>query len=106
MRIVKERTVYTICLIGKYRTAAESLEAWITEIREADWARPADLKAKFRNGSIINSKRVVFNIKGNEYRLVVDIEYRLKAVFIIWFGSHKEYEKLNIKTITYGNQGY
>jgi mRNA interferase HigB len=59
----------------------------------------------YRNASIISGKRVVFNIHGNEFRLVVDIEYRLKIVFIIWFGTHQEYAKLNIKTLTYGNQG-
>jgi mRNA interferase HigB len=106
MRIIKERTVYTICLIDKYKSASENLEVWLTVIREANWARPADLKAKFRNASIIDSKRVVFNIKGNEFRLVADIEYRLKTVFIIWFGTHKEYEKTNIKKLTYGHQDY
>lgn len=60
-----------------------------------------ELKAKYRNASIINSKRVVFNIKGNEYRLVVDIEYKLKIVFIVWFGTHKEYDTIDAKTISY-----
>ena len=106
MRIIKEKTVYTICLIEKYKSASENLEAWIHEVREADWAGAADLKAAFRNASIINRKRVVFNIKGNEFRLVVDIEYRIKFVYIIWFGTHQEYQKINIKALTYGNQHY
>ncbi len=106
MRVIKERTVYIICLTEKYKTAADSLTAWLFEVRAADWSGPAELKVKYRNASIIGSKRVVFNIKGNEYRLIVDIEYRLRIIYIVWFGSHEEYEKINIKTLTYGNQGY
>jgi mRNA interferase HigB len=106
MRIIKARTVYIICLIDKFKPAADSLEAWLAETIQAEWASPADVKAKYRNASIICSKRVVFNIKGNEFRLVVDIEYKLKLVFIIWFGTHSEYQKENIKTLSYGNQGY
>jgi len=49
----------------------------------------------------MNSKRVVFNIKGNEYRLIVDIEYRLKIVFIAWIGTHSQYDKINVKTVSY-----
>jgi len=106
MRIIKERTVYTICLIDKYKSASESLEAWLSAVQKANWVSPSDLKTKFRNASIIDGKRVVFNIKGNEFRLVVDIEYRLRTVFIIWFGTHREYQKLNIKELTYGNKNY
>jgi mRNA interferase HigB len=106
VRIIKARTVYTICLIDKFRPAADSLEAWLYEAMQADWASPADVKAQYRNASIVNSKRVVFNIKGNEFRLVVDIEYRLRLVFVIWFGTHRDYEGQNIKKLSYGNQGY
>jgi HTH-type transcriptional regulator/antitoxin HigA len=52
-----------------------------------------ELKSKYRNASVLSSKRVVFNIKGNDYRLIVDIEYRLKIVFVVWFGTHAEYNK-------------
>lgn len=60
-----------------------------------------NLKEHYKNSSIINSKRVVFNIHGNTFRLIVDIEYRLKIVFIVWFGTHKEYDKINAETISY-----
>ena len=59
------------------------------------------LKAKYRNASILTSKRVVFNIKGNDFRLIVDIEYRLKIIFIVWIGTHKQYDKIDAKTISY-----
>jgi mRNA interferase HigB len=106
MRVIKERTVYTICQIGKYRGASESLVAWLHEAQEANWTKSADLKRTYPTASIIDKKRVVFNIRGNEYRLVVDIDYRLRFVFIIWFGTHHEYQKLTIKKLTYGNKGY
>ncbi|WP_103923730.1 type II toxin-antitoxin system HigB family toxin [Algoriphagus boritolerans] len=58
-------------------------------------------KAQYRNASILNEKRVVFNIHGNIYRLIFDIEYRLKIIFIVWFGRHREYDKIDSKTISY-----
>jgi len=64
----------------------------------------SELKAKYRNASILSSKRVVFNIKGNDYRLITDIEYSCKIVFIVWFGTHEEYDKINVKTIDYENK--
>ncbi len=106
MRVIKERTVYVICQTEKYKSASESLAAWLYMVQAAGWSSPAELKSQFRNASIIGSKRVVFNIRGNDFRLVLDIEYKLKIVFIIWFGHHQEYEKVNIKTLSYGNQGY
>ena len=67
----------------------------------AQWNSPNDLKVQFGNASILTNKRVVFNIHGNTYRLIVDIEYRLKIVFIVWLGTHKEYDKFNAKEISY-----
>lgn len=79
----------------------QSLKAWIQEVEKSNWKNSAELKQKFRNASIINSKRVVFNIKGNDFRLVVDIEYRLKIIFIVWVGTHSEYDKIDVKTVKY-----
>jgi len=55
----------------------------------------------YGNASIISSKRVVFNIKGNDFRLIVDIEYKLEIVFIVWFGTYEEYDKIDAKRISY-----
>ena len=52
---------------------------------------------------LLSSKRVVFNIKGNDYRLIVDVEYKLKIVFVVWFGTHSEYDKIDAKTVSYEN---
>ena len=60
-----------------------------------------ELKEQIRNASVIGDKRVVFNIHGNKYRLVVDIGYRLQIIFIVWTGTHKAYDKIDAKTIEY-----
>ena len=79
----------------------QALKSWYDEVLNALWASPNELKKQYHNASIITKKRVVFNIKGNRYRLVVDIEYKIKIVFIVWIGAHKEYDKLNVKEIKY-----
>ena len=85
----------------EHKSAEQSLKAWIQEIENSTWKNSAQLKTKYRNASIISSKRTVFNIKGNEYRLIVDVEYRLKMIFIVWIGTHSQYDKIDVKTISY-----
>ena len=65
------------------------------------WNNPNELKIDFKNASIIDHKRVIYNIKGNDYRLVADIEFKFKIVFVIWIGAHSNYDKLNIEKISY-----
>lgn len=96
-RIIKEATLTELYKQNKYKHAEESARAWIYEVRYSTWNNSNELKAKYGNASIISSKRVVFNIKGNDYRLIVDIEYKLKLVFIVWFGTHAEYDKIDAK---------
>lgn len=103
MRLIKEKTLNEYCKLIKYKQAEESVKAWIYEIRFSTWKNANELKSKYGNASIISAKRVVFNIKGNDFRLIVDIEYKLKIVFIVWFGTHKEYDKINVKTVSYEN---
>ena len=103
MRIIKEKTLTEYCKLSKYKQAEESIKAWIYEVRFSVWNNANELKSKYGNASIISSKRVVFNIKGNDYRLIVDMEYKLKIVFVVWFGTHAEYDKVNAKTVSYEN---
>ena len=103
MRIVKESTLKELCKLSKYKLAKESIKAWIYEVRYSNWDNAKELKAKYRNASIISAKRVVFNIKGNDYRLIVDIEYKLKIVFVVWFGTHAEYDTIDVRTVSYEN---
>lgn len=101
MRIIKVRTLHDYCKQAKYRSAGNQIRAWIYEVKYAIWNSASDLKLKYKNASIINSKRVVFNIKGNDFRLVVDVEYKLQIVFVVWFGTHEEYEKIDVKEVDY-----
>jgi mRNA interferase HigB len=87
-----------------YRAVKAALEAWFHEAREAEWKRPSDVKEFYRNASIVGADRVVFNIKGNDYRLVTAIDYRRGIVFIKWLGSHKDYDKIDVETVQYDDQ--
>ncbi|MGM0463576.1 MAG: type II toxin-antitoxin system HigB family toxin [Bacteroidota bacterium] len=101
MRIIKTGTLQEYYQAPGYRSAQKALKAWIYEVKYSDWNNSAELKLKYKNASIISSKRVVFNIKGNEYRLITDVEYKMKIVFVIWFGTHKEYNKIDAKEVKY-----
>jgi len=72
-----------------YRAVKAAVEAWFHEAKQAEWKKPADVKKYCGNASIVAADRVVFNIKGNDYRLVAAIDYRRSIVFIRWLGSHK-----------------
>jgi mRNA interferase HigB len=85
------------------KVVKSALEAWRRETKIAQWANPAKVKASYITASIIGGNRVVFNIKGNDYRLVTAIDYRRQIVFIKWIGSHREYDKIDARTIEYGD---
>lgn len=99
MRIISRNTL--IQYWEKFPDVEQQLKSWFDEVRNASWMSPNELKRQYRNTSIISDKRVVFNIKGNSYRLVIDVEYKLGIVFIVWLGTHKEYDKINVKEIKY-----
>ena len=73
--------------------------AWYQHARHADWARPAEVKADFGNASILRDGRVVFNIAGNKYRLVVWINYAYRVVYIRFLGTHQECDAIDAQTI-------
>jgi len=75
------------------------LLAWHDEVKHADWKNSADLKAQFGTASILGNNRVVFNIHGNKYRLVVMINYQFGIVYIRFVGTHKEYDKIDVKGV-------
>ena len=81
-----------------------ALDAWFHEAKQAEWKEPAEVKQHYGNASIVGGDRVVFNIKGNDYRLVTAIDYRRGIVFIKWLGSHKEYEKIDVRMVQYADQ--
>ena len=73
--------------------------AWYRHALKADWATPQDVKQDFRNASIVKDGRVVFNIAGNKYRLVVWINYAYRVVYIHFIGTHAQYDKIDVQTI-------
>lgn len=79
--------------------AEQPLKAWVDEVKQALWTQPADIKAKYRSASILKNKRVVFNIKGNDYRLLVSVAFRFGAVYIKFIGTHKQYDAINAETV-------
>ena len=80
----------------KHRDAEMPLRAWYKEAENATWESSADVKEKYRSASIIDYKRVVFNIAGNKYRLVVWIHYQFGRINVRWIGTHKAYDNLNV----------
>ena len=99
MRVVAKRT-----LRGFWRDHADSeqpLRAWHDEARAASWDRPSDVKAKYPSASIIANNQVVFNIKGNTYRLVVAFNYRHETGWIKFIGTHAEYDKIDAATVEF-----
>ena len=82
------------------------LDAWFAETERASWKDPADLKAQFGSASIISGERVVFNIKGNEYRLVVAINYHYQILLIIWLGTHQEYDRIDVAKVAFAKERY
>ena len=79
--------------------AKQPLQAWYTNVKRADWKTPNDVKVSYRNASFVANNRVIFNIKGNSYRLVVAINYEYRIVYIRFIGTHKEYDRIQISTV-------
>ena len=83
----------------RYQDAEEPTLAWYRICQDADWARPDDVKAAFGNASILQDGRVVFNIAGNKYRLVVWINYAYRVAYVRFIGTHKQYDAIDAQTI-------
>jgi mRNA interferase HigB len=97
MRIIAVGTLKAFW--ARHPQAEVPLRAWYAEASRADWATPADVKAAHRDASFIGNKRVIFNIKGNDYRLVVAMHYNKQRMFIRFVGKHSEYDKIDAATI-------
>lgn len=97
MRVIKVSTLKKS--MERYPLASQSLLAWIQEAKHATWTNPNELKAQYVNASVLTGKRIVFNIHGNAYRLIVDVDFKFQLIFIIWFGAHHEYDKIDAKNI-------
>jgi mRNA interferase HigB len=83
----------------RHPDAEQPLKAWYEEASKASWMQPSDIKAQYRSASILRNRRVVFNIKGNDYRLVVAVAYRLQIVYVKFIGTHPQYDAIDANTI-------
>jgi mRNA interferase HigB len=83
----------------KHPDALEPLSAWVAVVSRAQWSQPADVKAQYQNASILKNRRAVFNIKGNDYRLIVAVAYQLGIVYIKFVGTHKQYDTVDAETV-------
>ena len=99
VRIIARSTLRKFYEIPNCRDSEEPLKAWYHEAKRANWSSWADIKEKYGNASILKNNRVVFNICGNKYRLVVKINYDAQIIFIRFIGTHKEYDNINAEEI-------
>jgi mRNA interferase HigB len=79
--------------------AEQPLRAWVHVVRAAEWSKPTDVKEMFRSADIVPNGRVVFNIGGNKYRLVVAVHYRGQRVYVRFIGTHKEYDQIDVTKV-------
>ncbi|MBN2684498.1 MAG: type II toxin-antitoxin system HigB family toxin [Pontiellaceae bacterium] len=97
MHVIKRKTLVEFW--RKHADAQVPLAAWHQEAKSANWSAPQDIKNRYRSVDFLPGNRVVFNIGGNKYRLVVKIVYVPGVVYIRFVGTHAEYEKINAETI-------
>lgn len=107
MRIIARRTLrqFVDSLAGQKDQPAikAALDAWFDEVSKADWKSSADVKRLYATASIISAERIVFNIKGNDYRLVVAVDFEKAIVWIKWIGTHKAYDRIDVTEIRHGD---
>lgn len=107
MRVIARRTLLQFAASLKRRAGQKAvkaaLDAWFHEAQRAKWRNSAEVKRSYATASIVTADRVVFNIKGNDYRLVTAIDYRRQIVFIKWLGTHRDYDTIDARMVQYGD---
>jgi mRNA interferase HigB len=106
MRIIARRTLREF-VEGRrgykdHSALKAALEAWFDEVKKARWSSAADVKRSYATASILSADRIVFNIKGNDYRLVVAADFDKAIVWIKWIGTHKDYDEIDVKGVQHG----
>jgi mRNA interferase HigB len=99
MRVIAKRALREFWGTSiRYRDAKGPLEAWHSECLKAKWKTPQELKAQFGSASVLKNNRVVFNIAGNKYRLVVSVDYQRQTMFVKFVGTHAQYDEIDAET--------
>lgn len=99
MRIIAFRSLRTFWEQPEYSNSEVSLRAWYHDVKGSNWKNSNELKQQYSNASILGEGRIVFNIKGNSYRLIVLIDYEFQIMFIRFIGTHQQYDNIDAKTI-------
>lgn len=99
MRIISRATLRQFWCQAKYADSEQPLKSWYDEAKNANWQAPQDIKELYRNASFVGNNKVVFNIHGNKYRLVVAINYKFGILYIRFVGTHKQYDAIDVATI-------
>ena len=106
MRIIARRTLRTFVssLAGQRDQPAvkAALDAWFDEAKKARWRNSADVKRAYATASIVTAERIVFNVKGNAYRLVVAVDFEKSIVWIKWIGTHRDYDRIDVTEVEHG----
>ncbi|KQS33723.1 type II toxin-antitoxin system HigB family toxin [Dyadobacter sp. Leaf189] len=97
MVIIKQKTLHTYQL--KYPAAGSAISEWALKTEIADWANFSEVKAVFNSVDFASDNRYIFNIKGNQYRLIVMMFFSVRTVYIRWFGTHAEYDKIDVQKV-------
>lgn len=100
MRVIAKRSLEEFWTQPIYRDSEQPLRAWYAEAKNSGWNKPQDIKDKYRNASFLANNRVVFNIHGNKYRLIVAVDYTRKTLFIKFIGTHKEYDSIDTSEVS------
>lgn len=106
MRIIARRTLrdFVASRTGHQDQPAlkSALDAWFAEVSRASWASSADVKRLYATASVISADRIVFNVKGNDYRLVAAVDFEKAIVWIKWIGTHRDYDDIDVKEVQHG----
>ena len=97
MRIISRKNLREFW--EKHPDARQPLQAWYADVKRAEWRSPADIKNVYRNASFLVDNRVVFNIKGNDYRLILVVQYAHGMVYIRFVGTHRDYDRVDATTV-------
>jgi len=102
MNIIAKGTI--LYYINKHPKAKTALLTWYHEFSKTSFKNFNELKAVYGNASIVANNRVIFNIKGNDFRLITSVNFRQLAAYVIWFGAHKEYDKIDAAKISFDTE--
>lgn len=99
MRVISRRRLRQFWEQRGHADAEQPLKAWFREASKGDWDSPSAIKAMYRSSSLVGNNRVVFNIAGHKYRLVVQVNYRYRMMYIRFVGTHRQYDEIDVTEV-------